>query len=139
VKHRSATTEINRYPDTAFRAPDGAFVVYEEDGIVLAGGAFKRLSPDTAEIKRVWTDADARGKGLATAIMARLEDQARTLGYQALFLTTGPNQAEAVALYLRCGYHPGFDPASYPVQPGPHPFSKVIGTPPTRTHTEERA
>jgi GNAT superfamily N-acetyltransferase len=130
---RSATTEINRYPDDAFRAPNGAFVVYEEHGTVVAGGAFKRLSPDTAEIKRVWTHPDVRGRGLATAIMDRLEAVAVDYGYKALFLTTGPNQPEAVALYLRTGYSPGFDPSAYPVQAGPHPFSKVIGPAPTTT------
>ncbi|MGO3088715.1 MAG: GNAT family N-acetyltransferase [Galactobacter sp.] len=128
-QQRSAREEINRYPSAAFQAPDGAFVVYEEDGKVLSGGAFKRLSPDTAEIKRVWTSSQARGRGLATATMAELENLARSYGYQALFLTTGPNQAEEVRLYLACGYAPGFDPAAYPVQPGPHPFSKVIGIP----------
>ncbi|WP_291279350.1 GNAT family N-acetyltransferase [Galactobacter sp.] len=136
---RSAQEEIDRYPEKAFRAPDGAFVLYEEDGALLAGGAFKRLSPDTAEIKRVWTHPEARGRGLAKAIMARLEDTARELGYQALFLTTGPNQAEAVALYVSTGYHPGFDPDAYPVQPGPHPFSKVITTVADPTTSEERA
>lgn len=135
----SAQEEIDRYPRSAFRHPDGAFVVYEEDGDVLAGGAFKRLSPDTAEVKRVWTRADARGRGLAKALMTRLEDVARDYGYQAIFLTTGPHQAEAVALYLACGYQPGFDPAQYPVQPGPHPFSKVIGHRPTAPNTEEHS
>lgn len=122
-----ARAEIDRYPAAAFTPPDGAFLVYEEAGEVLSGAAFKRLSTDTAEVKRVWTRADQRGRGLARITMAELERVAAAAGYGSLFLTTGPHQPEAVRLYLGAGWAPGFDPARYPVHAGPHPFTTTLG------------
>lgn len=105
----SARVEINRYPAQRFAAPLGAFVIYEEDGVPLTGGAIMPgPDPRTAEVKRVWTRADQRGRGLARATMAQLEASAVELGYTRLYLTTGPAQPEAVALYLGTGYNPGF-------------------------------
>lgn len=135
----SARVEINRYPADRFAAPLGAFVVYEEDGVPLTGGAIMPGPPQhqapassdsperrTAEVKRVWTRHDQRGRGLAGATMAQLESRAAQLGYTHLYLTTGPAQPEAVALYLKTGYTPGFDPHAYPANPGAHPFTKEL-------------
>lgn len=135
----SARVEINRYPPERFAAPLGAFVVYEEDGVPLTGGAIMpgpagyqaAATPTqpprrTAEVKRVWTRSDQRGRGLAAATMAQLEARAVELGYTHLYLTTGPAQPEAVALYLRTGYTPDFDPTHYPATNGAHPFTKEL-------------
>ena len=122
----SARNEINRYPRERFVAPDGAFLLYEEGGEVISGGAIMRLDASTAEVKRVWTHPEHRGRGLAAATMAGLEATAAQLGYTRIYLTTGPAQPEAVALYLATGYTPGFDPAGYPATAGPHPFTKDL-------------
>ena len=102
--------ELRRYPAEQF-APEngGAFLLLVRDGVVIAGGAFKRVSDDTAEIKRVWTNPDYRRQGLARVIMAALEDAAVAAGYTTAELTTGARQPEALALYLALGYEPQFD------------------------------
>jgi GNAT superfamily N-acetyltransferase len=125
----SARAEVERYPAERFEAPHGTFLIYEEDGEPLTGGALMRYDEATAEVKRVWTRADQRGRRLAAATMTHLEERARELGYTRIYLTTGPAQPEAVALYLRAGYTPGFDPAQYPTRQVPHPFSKDLLTP----------
>jgi GNAT superfamily N-acetyltransferase len=102
--------ELQRYPAEEFAAENGgAFLLLVRDGIVIAGGAFKRVSASTAEIKRVWTNPDYRRQGLARTIMAALEDAAARAGYTEAELTTGARQPEALALYLALGYEPQFD------------------------------
>jgi GNAT superfamily N-acetyltransferase len=87
-----------------FEPPSGLFLALIEDDVVLAGGGFRRLTPDVCEIKRMWTHPDHRQQGHASTILKALEEEARTDGYVALRLETGPAQPEAVALYSSRGY-----------------------------------
>lgn len=89
--------------------PDGAFLVVTEDGVTVAGGAFRRYDTETAELKRIWTAKAHRRRGLGRLIVRELEDEARLRGYRRIYLTTGPRQPEAKALYLAAGYAPQFD------------------------------
>ena len=86
------------------RAPDGAYVVGYEDTVAVAGGGVRRLSEGVAEIKRMYVRPDARSRGIARTLLEALEDAARTLGYQAVRLDTGPKQVHALALYRTAGY-----------------------------------
>ncbi|GAA4672244.1 GNAT family N-acetyltransferase [Frondihabitans cladoniiphilus] len=121
-----AAQELSRYPAERFARPDGAFVLLVRDGVALAGGAFMRYDADTAEIKRVWTNADFRSQGLAKRVLAELEDEARRRGYAHIHLTTGPRQPEAVRLYLGAGYTPQFDTTLPADEVGVHPFRKSL-------------
>lgn len=73
------------------------------DGAPAATGTLRRL-PDRWEVKRLIVDADHRRLGLASRILARLEDAARDRGADELFLQTGNRQPEAIALYEREGW-----------------------------------
>lgn len=84
-----------------FDPPDGAFLVASDDGRIVAGGGLRKLSPDTGEIKRMWTAPDQRRMGYASAILDEIECAGRELGYSRLRLETGPEQHEARALYGR--------------------------------------
>lgn len=121
-----ASVELNRYPAAAFTQPDGAFLLLLAGGETVSGGAFMRRDARTAEFKRIWTRADLRGRGLAKRVLAALEREASRLGYERIYLTTGPRQPEAVALYLRTGYTPQFDPALPAAEVGIHPFVKQL-------------
>lgn len=121
-----AITEINRYPVEAFAEPNGAFLVLLYRGEPISGGAFMRYDERTAEFKRIWTHADLRGQGLAKVVLRELEARARALGYERVYLTTGPRQPEAVALYLGTGYTALYDPAVPAEEIGAHPFEKDL-------------
>lgn len=99
-----AAAELNRYPAATFLPPDGAFVLLARGGAVVAGGAFMRLDPRTAEFKRIWTHPEHRRQGLSRLVLAELERLAARQGYTRAYLTTGPRQPEAVALYASAGY-----------------------------------
>jgi GNAT superfamily N-acetyltransferase len=121
----AAEEEINRYPAERFLPPDGAFVLLLLDGEIAAGGAFMRFDPDTAEFKRIWTHPDHRRKGLSRQVLTELEAEAARRGYTRVFLTTGPRQPEAQALYATSGYTV-LDIVE--VEPGflVHPFEKSL-------------
>ena len=97
--------EMSTVPESDFDPPAGLFLVAVEAGEVVAGGGFRNLEAGVCEIKRMWTRADQRRRGLASAILHGLEVAAREAGYHTLRLETGPAQPEAAALYERRGYH----------------------------------
>jgi GNAT superfamily N-acetyltransferase len=110
----AAAAELNRYPAAEFTAPGGALLIIQENGESVAGGAFRRHGPETAEFKRIWTHSAHRRRGLARFVLAELEALASHRGYRRVYLTTGPRQPEAKHLYLNSGYEPQFDPAADP-------------------------
>ncbi len=123
---RLARGELEGYPADAFTPPHGVFLVFTENGRAVAGGAFRRYDPQTAELKRIWTRSTHRRRGLARRVLRELETEAARVGYVRIYLTTGPRQPEARALYLNSGYAPLFDPTANPEAFRHLPFEKTI-------------
>ena len=86
--------------------PHGLFLVGYLDGTPVATGGWRRHGEHDAEIKRMYVNAAARGRGLARAVLAELEETARAAGLHRLVLETGDEQPEAIALYRSSGYTP---------------------------------
>ncbi|HTT27962.1 MAG TPA: GNAT family N-acetyltransferase [Solirubrobacteraceae bacterium] len=82
----------------------GAFLVVWLDGAPTGCGAVRMLSPDVAELKRMYVVPDARGRGLSRAILSALEDRAAALGATRVVLETGDKALAALALYESAGY-----------------------------------
>ncbi|WP_057939252.1 GNAT family N-acetyltransferase [Algoriphagus resistens] len=79
-------------------------VVGFEDGIPVACGAIKEFDSEAMEVKRMFTLPQVRNKGLASRVLAELEDWTAQLGYKSCVLETGKRQVEAVAFYKKRGY-----------------------------------
>lgn len=123
-----ARAELNRYAPEVFQPPHGNFILLLRDGVAIAGGAFMRHGEDTAEFKRIWTDARLRRQGLARKLLNELEVQAQRQGYTRAYLTTGFRQPEAVGLYLTSGYRPLYDTSIDPeILQTSLPFEKELG------------
>ncbi|MFC4455929.1 GNAT family N-acetyltransferase [Deinococcus sonorensis] len=91
--------------DPAVLLGDGSLLLAaEQNGDLLACGALKRWDATTAELKRMYTRPEVRGQGLAWALLERLLDAGRALGYARLVLETGVLQVEAIRLYQRAGF-----------------------------------
>ena len=84
--------------------PLGLFVIARLDGAPVGCGALKVTADRVGEIKRMWTDPDARGLGIARRILRRLEGEAKILGLQCLRLETNRTLTEAQSLYRKEGY-----------------------------------
>ena len=89
-----------------FDPPEGCFLVATIGGAPAGCGGWRTLAadPSTAEIKRMYVAPEYRGRGVARAILARLEETARAAGKKQMALETGTAQPEAIALYERSGY-----------------------------------
>jgi putative acetyltransferase len=84
--------------------PHVRFFVARLGGAAIGCGGVA-LFPDFAEVKRMYVRDAARGRGVADAILARIETEAREAGTALLRLETGDRQIAAMRLYFRLGFH----------------------------------
>lgn len=80
------------------------YAARDEAGRALGIAALVPLAGDTAELKRMFVHPDARGRGVAAALLDRIETDAGARGIRELVLETGPQSEAALALYRRNGY-----------------------------------
>ena len=78
------------------------FLAYSDGALAGCGGV--AFFAGYAEVKRMYTREAMRGRGVAKAILARLEQEARAAGMPLLRLETGTKQDAAIGLYERCGF-----------------------------------
>ena len=114
-----------------FLPPDGLFLVLRVGGTPVACGGYRRVDEQTAELKRMYVRPDARGKGLARLMLARLEHAAMQAGYVQLWLETGGEQPEAIALYEASGYVPGASCGQFAWAPDQRCYGKVLSPRPS--------
>jgi GNAT superfamily N-acetyltransferase len=88
------------------REPRARLYVAEISGEPVGMGGLRPLAADEAEIKRMFVRPSSRGLGIGRAILQRLIDDARTLGYTTIHLDSAPFMHEAHALYRRFGFVP---------------------------------
>ena len=100
-------TEQQEYSKHNKLPVDTIAVVAWLDGEAVGCGAFKPITEgDTVEIKRMFVQPAFRGQGMATKILAKLEQIAVEQGYHTARLETGNAQPEAVGLYEKLGFRP---------------------------------
>jgi GNAT superfamily N-acetyltransferase len=78
-------------------------LIYLDDKAV-ACGCYKKLNPNTIEIKRMFVSPEARGLGLAQKILQELELMAVQSGFSNAVLETLYKQKAAIALYEKVGF-----------------------------------
>lgn len=87
--------------------PDGTFLVAEDKGQVVGTGAMRRLSADTAELKRLWLLEPYHGRGIGYRLTMHLLAFARAAGYRRVWLSTDATaQQRAIRFYERLGFRP---------------------------------
>ncbi|MBV9859912.1 MAG: GNAT family N-acetyltransferase [Alphaproteobacteria bacterium] len=83
--------------------PNIRFFVAQVDG-EPAGCGGVGFYDGYAEVKRMYARPAVRRRGIAKAVLARLEEEARQAGHTLLRLETGIHQSDAVAFYERHGF-----------------------------------
>ena len=84
--------------------PGVTMFVARIDGAAAGTAALLDRGDGTAELKRLFVDDSARGKGLAAGLLAAIEAHARDAAVRVIQLETGPKSYAAIALYEKRGY-----------------------------------
>lgn len=79
------------------------FFIARRDGKAAGCGGIS-FENGLAEIKRMYVRPDARGSGVALAILSRLEEEALARGIKHIVLETGDAQHAAIRFYERAGF-----------------------------------
>lgn len=88
--------------ETIFQPHVRFFVARLHGEPVGCGGV--ALFEDFAEVKRMYVREDARGRGVAQALLRRIETEAAAADLGLLRLETGNRQTAALRLYERAGF-----------------------------------
>lgn len=103
----SPAESVHALDHTALADPAVTFwSARDVDGVLLGCGALTTLGARDGEIKSMRTSATARGRGVAAALVDTILAEARSRGYDALWLETGAEEffAPARRLYARAGF-----------------------------------
>lgn len=92
------------YLDTIYGGDNGYFLVGDEEGRIVAMGAFRKTTRHLAEIKRMRVDPDYQGTGLARELYVQLENEAVSRGYEKFHLETSEPQMAARKFYQKVGF-----------------------------------
>lgn len=113
-------------PPTADTVPFFVVARTPDDEAVGCGG-LRPLGSGGFEVKRMYVLPAFRGRGVATAILRRIEDEARGLGCTELLLETGTEQPDAMRFYEREGYQrvPNF--GAYVGEPHSVCYARTLG------------
>jgi GNAT superfamily N-acetyltransferase len=87
-----------------FDPPSGVFVVCRVNSQAVACGGMRTLEPGVGEIRRMYVDSSARGRGIGGAILGALEAAARQMGHTVMRLDTAAELHESHRLYEGAGY-----------------------------------
>jgi GNAT superfamily N-acetyltransferase len=98
-------TLLNALPQKHAR-PKGAILVADIGGWTAACGMTLEIAPAVTEIKRVYVDEAARGRGVARTLCEAAMAQARSDGFRVMKLDTMRRLPEAVRLYEGMGFVP---------------------------------
>ncbi len=119
MRATSPPESVHALDPAALTGPSLTFFTAREGTTLLGCGALKDLGTGEGEIKSMRTTAAARGRGVASAMLAHLIQQARDRGFAALRLETGVEDyfAAARAMYAKFGFEPCEPFAAYTDDP----------------------
>jgi len=99
-----------------YSPPTGAFLLAAENDCYLGCVGLRRFSDGVVEIKRLYIDPAARGRGAGRLLAEGIVAAGRQLGYSRLLLDTLPSMKEAQSLYMSLGFKPT---SAYRINPVP--------------------
>lgn len=107
MRDTSPPESIHALDVDALRSPHITFLAArDDDGALWGVGALAELDPSHGEVKSMRTTPEARGQGVASAVLTRLIEIASERGYGAVSLETGAEDFFLAAhrLYERHGF-----------------------------------
>jgi len=90
-------------PLEAIFQPHIRFFIARLDGVAVGCGGVA-LFATFGEVKRMYVRANARRRGIARALLSRIESEMKNSGLEVLRLETGEQQLAALRFYERSGF-----------------------------------
>ena len=102
---QSFEEELAKLPGK-YAPPDGRLYLARLDGEVCGCIALRKLEEGVCEMKRLYLRESARGNGIGLALIEKLIDEAKAIGYQRMRLDTHPpKMGKAVNIYKAHGFN----------------------------------
>lgn len=124
LEHITGNSGRGSFDNSDINNSRSIFVIARESDIAVGCGAFRELSNDTAEIKRMY--AKKKSVGVGGKILAHLEEQAKEIGYSRIVLETRKCNEKAVSFYQHHGYRVIKNYGKYVEMPEAICFEKII-------------
>lgn len=100
--------------------PGGRTLLAIRDGVVVGGGAYRKISSGVCEMKRLYVSEAAKGEGIGWRLCEELLTSAKEEGASAMRLDTVSFMTEAIAMYRRLGFVSCLPFHSYPERMAPY-------------------
>jgi GNAT superfamily N-acetyltransferase len=100
----------------AYGPPRGVTLLASRDGLISGGGAFRRFSEDSCEMKRLFVPQRFAGRGTGRLLCRDLMRTAAAEGYRRMLLDTGNLLKEAIGLYHSMGFRECAPYREYPAE-----------------------
>lgn len=105
--------------------PRALFVIAREDnGMAVGCGAFREVTGDVAELKRMYTRR--KSYGIGSMVLDYLENRAKEFGYSRIVLETRKCNTKAVSFYMKNGYQVINNYGKYMDRPEAICFEKLL-------------
>ena len=117
--HQSLATELEALA-TTYGPPNGRAMLAVRDDEVCGGGAHRRLSDGTCEMKRLFVPSRFGGTGTGRRLCDALIRSARAEGFPLMRLDTGNLFKEAIAMYKSMGFRECAPHHDYPSELMPY-------------------
>jgi putative acetyltransferase len=93
--------------EAAYHRRGGRFdVLVTPDGAVIGSVGLYPVDPTTVELRKMYLQVSARGRGLGRRLLDHALAEARRMGFARMTLETASVLTDAVALYERYGFRP---------------------------------
>jgi putative acetyltransferase len=88
----------------SYAPPGGRLLLAVVDGTPRGCVGLHEITSETCEMKRLYVQPGQRGIGLGRLLVARVLDEARSIGYRRIVLDTLPSMTRAQAMYGALGF-----------------------------------
>ena len=96
--------ELER-PESKYGMPEGRLYLAYWDGHLAGCIGLRKLDEGRCELKRLYVRPDFRGHHMGEALIQRILDDAREIGYRHVLLDTLPFLHAAIRLYREMGFY----------------------------------
>jgi putative acetyltransferase len=112
---RDLESELAALPGN-YEPPTGCFLLARDEEHPVGCGAFRALSDDTVELKRMYVRPDQRGKQIGQELVSALIAEARKRNNRRIVLDSHRTMTSAHRIYRAAGFRDVAAPAGFPEQ-----------------------